>query len=114
MEDDGFFSEGFISTPLDEDDLTTLTLGERLEDGADYDKDEIDLGIEKVLSEDKKIGGDVKQTQDEVVEEVKDEDLKVEMREQVDELRVDGNVMEEAKETAATETFKIKKPVRGM
>ncbi|XP_050696106.1 protein spaetzle 4-like isoform X2 [Eriocheir sinensis] len=120
VDDDAFFHEDFISTPLDEDDLTTLTLGDRLEDGTDYTKDEIDLGIEQVLSEEEKLTGERKKEVEEEVE-VKDQDsqhLKAENREHVvmDELRVDGNVREEVKveETATKEGYQIKKPVRGM
>ena len=58
---------------------------------------------------DKKMGGDTKQVME------KSEDMRAETRQQVDELRVDGNVMEEVKvETTTAETFKIKKPVKGM
>lgn len=120
VESDKFFGEDFISTPLDEDDLTTLTLGDRLEDGADYTKDEIDLGIEQVLSEEEALTGDRtrEEAEVEVVAEQDSETLKAENREQVvmDELRVDGNVREEVKvqETASSGGIKIKRPVKGM
>ncbi|XP_063846758.1 protein spaetzle 4-like isoform X2 [Scylla paramamosain] len=114
VDDGSLFTEDFNSIPLDTDDLTTLTLGERLEDeGTDYDKDEIDLGIEEVLNEGKR-RSEVKQTQDQA-EEVKSEDLKAETRQQVDELRVDGNVRQEVKmETSPPETVRIRKPVKGI
>lgn len=122
---DGQFSEGFISTPLDEDDLTTLTLSDRVapemkvgSDAADYSKDEIDLGIEAAISEDKDVSGKLKEVavgamDPEVITE--SGNLKVELREQVvDELRVEGNVREEAKTELPTEPIKIKRPVRGI
>lgn len=62
---DELLEDDFISAPLDEDDLTTLTLGERIDqaakedaEGSSYDKDEIDLGIEEALSEDGNVGAD--------------------------------------------------------
>lgn len=62
---DELLEDDFISAPLDEDDLTTLTLGERIDqaakddaEGSSYDKDEIDLGIEEALSEDGDVGAD--------------------------------------------------------
>ncbi|XP_042864749.1 protein spaetzle 4-like isoform X2 [Penaeus japonicus] len=62
---DELLEDDFISAPLDEDDLTTLTLGERIDqaakddvDGSSYDKDEIDLGIEEALSGDGNVRAD--------------------------------------------------------
>ncbi|MPC43004.1 hypothetical protein E2C01_036639 [Portunus trituberculatus] len=114
VESGSLFTEDFNSIPLDKDDLTTLTLGERLEEeGTDYDKDEIDLGIEEVLNEDKRRSEGSKQTQEQA--EVKSEDLKAETRQQVDELRVDGNMKEEVKvEMSTPETVRIRKPVKGI
>lgn len=114
MDGGSLFTEDFNSIPLDKDDLTTLTLGERLEDEvADYDKDEIDLGIEEVLNEEKRRSEGTKQTKEQ--EEVESEALKAETRHQVDELRVDGNMEDEVKvETSTPETVRIRKPVKGM
>lgn len=125
-DEDGFFSEGFISTPLDEDDLTTLTLGDRVDqgvkihgDGVDhYTKDEIDLGIEEALSEDENVGGfaeenkEISDTEDGTVE---SEDLGVELREQVAyDLKLEENVREEVKTESTGEPIKVKRPLRGI
>ncbi|XP_045124967.1 LOW QUALITY PROTEIN: protein spaetzle 4-like [Portunus trituberculatus] len=103
------------STPSRSTRMTSRpSLGERLEEeGTDYDKDEIDLGIEEVLNEDKRRSEGSKQTQEQA--EVKSEDLKAETRQQVDELRVDGNMKEEVKvEMSTPETVRIRKPVKGI
>ncbi|KAK3878693.1 hypothetical protein Pcinc_016688 [Petrolisthes cinctipes] len=116
--------EGYISTPLDEDDMTTLTLA------AD--------DFEQLDGEEENLAGNLKEEEEEQFgdEEAIVENLKVENREQVaagikaetregvvgggmrvDDLRVEGNVREEAKTEAPTttqESFNIKPPVRGM
>lgn len=122
--DDGQFSEGFISTPLDQDDLTTLTLSDRVVQDmksnnkeADFTKDEIDLGIEAALGED--VGGKHTEEAASMLDKgavvTESGNLKVEVREQVvDELTVEGNVREEVKTEPPSEPFKMKRPIRGI
>lgn len=121
---DDLQDEGFISTPLDEDDSSTLTLGNRNEekvtsadDGTSYMRDEIDFRIEGALREENSEGEHVEEREQPVREEaatIKSEDLKLETREQVDDLTVEGDVREEAKVQPSSETIKITRPVRGM
>ncbi|XP_042214408.1 protein spaetzle 4-like isoform X1 [Homarus americanus] len=124
--DDGHFSEGFVSTPLDEDDLTTLTLSDRVDqemksnkDGVDFNKDEIDIGIEEALSGDGSVGGGLPNEEGVIYGEddsvAESAGLQLELREQVfDELRVEGNVREEVKTESPEEPPRIKRPVRGI